>query len=555
MYSLPFDQAPDTGAASLAEANSLSPPARPAAAPLGSLPYTQFVGVLKDALRNFSRPDVLTRSPLLRSRLLEAGRNASPTDLQNLLTRTVNTLFADPRDEKLRRVIELSYFRPAEKQVAVAERLGLAFGTYRRYLTTACDRLARWLWDSGLAKSAGAPGLSIVVLPFANLGDEEQDHLVHGITENLTTDLSRLYDMSVIRPNISVAFGDKTNDPRQLGQGLGVRYVLEGSVQTGASHVRIGVQLVDATTGAHLWAERFDRPLADVLEMQDEITSHIVRSVDIELVAAESRRAAEEGRSEPDSALLTLQARAIWNRPYSHTRAREARSLFEAALRLDPNNIAALLGLADTHMRDVNFHGSNDRAEQIRLADAAVSRARALAPASAHAHFTHGTVLSAMRAPERARRQFEVALSIDRNLANAHAYIGLMEIYLGRAERVEAHVTRAIRLSPRDPHHGAWLVILGMAELYLGRLARALEHLQRAVAINPNCGCAQMGLAVALALAGRDLEAAECCMVARRLTPDFTISKYRSEAMSENPVYLAQRQRFCDGLRRLGVPE
>jgi TolB-like protein/Flp pilus assembly protein TadD len=529
------------------------------AAPPGliQLTYEEFAAALKDALRNYNRSDLLLCNPLLQSRQLARRTNASPAALKALLTETADALFTnDPRDQKLRRVLELSYFRPAPKQEAAAERLGLAFSTYRRLLATAHDRIARWLWKGEEAEPTRVPRLSIVVLPFTNLSsDDSQDHLIDGITENLTTNLSRIPDMFVIGRNTAFHYRDKSIDIRAIGQELVVRYVMTGSVQLDGNRIRVNAQLNEAETRLQLWAERFDKPRASLLDLQDEITAHLARSVDLELVAAESRRVMHEGGNEFDSLDLVLRARAVWNEPFSSERTREARRLFEAALRLDPKNVVALLGLADTHMREVNSFQSQDRPEQIRIADDAVSRALALAPDSAHAHFSRGAVLTAMRAPERALREFDLAIDLDGNLALAHGARGLIEIYLGRAEAAETHVSRAIRLNPRDPGCATWHLMIGTADLFLGRLDQAVGRLRRSVELNPNCGWAQLSLAVALSLAGRAEEAAGVSAVARRVASGFTISKHRREAMSDNPIYVAQRERFCAGLRQIGVPE
>jgi len=530
-----------------------------ATAPPGliQLTYEEFAAALKDALRNYRRSDLLLCNPLLRSRQLARRTNASPAALKAVLTETADALFTnDPRDQKLRRVLELSYFRPAPKQETAAERLGLAFSTYRRLLATAHDRLARWLWKGEEAEPTRVPRLSIVVLPFTNLSsDDSQDHLIDGITENLTTNLSRIPDMFVIGRNTAFHYRDKSIDIRAIGQELGVRYVMTGSVQLDGNRIRVNAQLNEVETRLQLWAERFDKPHASLLDLQDEITAHLARSVDLELVAAESRRVMHEGGNELDSLDLVLRARAVWNEPFSFERTREARRLFEAALRLDPRNVVALLGLADTHMREVNSFQSQDRTEQIRIADDAVSRALALAPNSAHAHFSCGAVLTAMRAPERALREFDLAIDLDGNLALAHGARGLIEIYLGRAEAAETHVSRAIRLNPRDPGCATWHLMIGTADLFLGRLDQAVGRLRRSVELNPNCGWAQLALAVALSLAGRAKEAAGVCAVSRRVASGFTICKHRREAMSDNPIYLAQRERFCAGLRQIGVPE
>jgi tetratricopeptide (TPR) repeat protein len=253
---------------------------------------------------------------------------------------------------------------------------------------------------------------------------------------------------------------------------------------------------------------------------------------------------------------MTLRARAVWNQPFSLEAVREARRLYEEALRLDERNLGALIGLADTHMREVTFYGSKNRHEQIGIAEAAATQALTLAPDNALTNFVRGTVLCAKGAQSSARHLFDVAIALDGNLARAHAYRGLMEIALGRAETTEAHVVRALRLSPKDPMSSTWELCIGIADLYLGRLDKAVGHLQDSVALNRNCGWAQMALAVALALRGGEAEQLALVRAeARRIAPNFTVAKYRSEVLSTNPVYLAQRQRFIEGLRLLGIPE
>jgi len=289
--------------------------------------------------------------------------------------------------------------------------------------------------------------------------------------------------------------------------------------------------------------------------MQDEVTTRLARSIHIELIAAESRRAAREHPDRLDSVDHTLHGWAAWNRHLSLEAAREARNFFAAALRLDEDNVGALLGFAKAHVWEVNMYTSNDRAGQNRAAEAAATKALALAPDNADGHLTYGTVLFAMRAPERALREFEFAVSLEANLATAHAYLGLMKVFLGRAGETRSHVTEAMRLSPRDPLLFLWHFFIGVADIHLGRVVHALESLRRSVEINPNWGLSQFVLAGTLGLAGLLAEAVEVCVVARRLAPNFTIAKFRAEAVSDNPGYLAQREHFCEGLRLAGVPE
>jgi TolB-like protein len=566
------------------------PPTASPGAPMNAtsaLAYADFAAALRDALRDFHSADLLARNPLLRSGIGSLGGSAGPLELKELLFETVGALFGNPRDEKLRRVIELTYFQPAPKQEAVADRLSLSFGTYRRHLTAARERLARWLWESlrdaptpselpaaampmpTIEKSEGEtaalpeagepapPRLSLVVLPFVNIGvGSEDDPFVDGVTETLITDLSRSPGVFVISRSTAFAYKDRPIDVRQIGHELGVRYVLEGSVQNAAGRMRFNAQLVDAESGGHLWAERFDKQRADLLDMQDEVTTRLARTIHIEMIAAESRRAARERPDRLDAVDHTLLGWAAWNRNLSLESARRAGRFFKTALQLDEHNVGALIGFANAHMWEVNMsYASDDRLAQIGAAETAAKQALALAPDSAEAHMTYGTVLYAMRVPERALREFEFAVGLDGNLAAAHAYLGLIKFSLGRARDTHTHVAEAMRLSPRDPFLFHWHFFIGVAEVYLGRVAHGIESLRKSVEINPNWGLAQFVLAGALALAGLLAEAAEVRAVAQRLVPNFTIARFRAGAASADPVYLAQREHMYRGLRLAGVPE
>ena len=189
--------------------------------------------------------------------------------------------------------------------------------------------------------------LSIVVLPFANIGgDPEQDYFVDGVTESLTTDLSRISGSFVIGRHTAFTYKGKAVDLKQIGRELNVRYVLEGSVQRGGNRLRVNVQLIDAETGNHLWAERFDKPVADLFDMQDEIVSRLANTLDAQLIAAEARRA--ERSLHPDAMDLYFQGMACLNKGLTPEHMAQARGFFERALALDPGNIEALVGIGDS---------------------------------------------------------------------------------------------------------------------------------------------------------------------------------------------------------------
>ena len=215
--------------------------------------------------------------------------------------------------------------------------------------TSACS-----LWRSPRRprspEKSAPPRLSIVVLPFANIGgDPEQEHFVDGVTESLTTDLSRIRGAVVIARNTAFTYKGKPLDVKTIGRELNVRYVLEGSVQRGGNRMRVNVQLIDAETGNHLWAERFDKPLADLFDMQDEIVARLAGALNAQLVAAEARRA--EQAPNPDSMDLYFQGLAWLNKGATPDNVAQARSFFDRALAADPDNVDALIGSARADVR------------------------------------------------------------------------------------------------------------------------------------------------------------------------------------------------------------
>ena len=198
------------------------------------------------------------------------------------------------------------------------------------------------------------PRLSIVVLPFANIGgDPEQEHFVDGVTESLTTDLSRIRHAVVIGRNTAFTYKGKHVDLKQIGRELNVRYVLEGSVQRGGNRMRVNVQLIDAETGNHLWAERFDKPMADLFDMQDEIVARLASTLNAQLVAAEARRA--EQAPTPDSMDLYFQGLARLNKGMTPDNVAQARKFFDRALSVDPDNVDALIGSARADVIEGHF--------------------------------------------------------------------------------------------------------------------------------------------------------------------------------------------------------
>jgi len=397
------------------------------------------------------------------------------------------------------------------------------------------------------------PRLSIAVLPFANMtGDPEQEYFVDGVTESLTTDLSRR-GFFVIGRNTAFTYKGKHVDLKQIGRELSVRYVLEGSVQRAGNRMRFSAQLIDAERGHHLWADRFDKPVADLFDMQDEIVARLANVVTTQVTAAEAGRA--ERAPNPGSVDLTSQGWAWWDKGITPDNLAEARRLFERALALDPTAIWALVGIANVDaVVAVTFH-PDDRAARLANAEAVLATALSLAPENAVAHMCQGIVQIHTNRVLQGIREFERTLELDRNLANAHGQMGAAKILLGRAEDTEAHVQQALRLSPRDVLVYLWCMFVGWAKLYLGQEEEAVAWLRRSIETNRNFPMSHFLLAAALADVGQLPEARAEAQAGLAIHPTFTIARIRATASSDNPDYCAQRERFIDGLRKAGLPE
>jgi TolB-like protein len=399
------------------------------------------------------------------------------------------------------------------------------------------------------------PRLSIAVRPFKDLrGAGGPSHFAEAITEALTIDLSRLRDLTVTAQGTVRAQLDKAADVNQVGRDLGVRFVVEGSLQTVKDRVRVGAQLVDATTGRNIWADRFDVPWSDCLEMQDRITARLARTVGLEVVASESLRAERERANAMDTLDLTLRGKAIWNRLPSLQGAREARAQFEAAIRLDDRNVGALVGLAKAYAFEVSYFGSSNPGAHTRVAEDALAAAMALAPDSPSVRMCRAQLLCVLGRPEEALWEYEGVDGFVRTRATAHAHMGLLKLLLGRAEETEAHVVAAIQRSPHDPWTGQWYFYLGAAHLYLGRTERAVASLRRSVSANPAVALYRLYLAAALAMNGA-AQAVEIAAEARALAPGLSIGRFRSGGPSRDRTFLDQREQVIEGMRRAGIPE
>jgi adenylate cyclase len=417
--------------------------------------------------------------------------------------------------------------------------------------TAAPAEAADGVRKAGLPEDAPieAAHLSIVVLPFTNLsGDSAQDYFADGITENLTTDLSRIHNSFVIARNTAFTLKGKTIDAKEIGKELGVRYVLEGSVQRDQNRVRVNAQLIDAASGAHLWADRFEEDVADLFKLQDEIVARLARSLDFALTKAEAEKG---GRSKnPDAGDLTMRGNdVLWQCPKEFRDCnKEARALFERALQIDPNDIGALAGSAQTYVFDwLNNWGDPGTDYDAKILGPA-NQAINLAPDDPGVYFPKAQYLGLSRRPSEALDAANAGLAINPNDVGLLIARAIAENSVGRYEQAKADMERAIQLSPRDRYLGVFHVDLGEAEIGLGDFDAAIGEFHEAI----DLGMRQVfyvhtNLAAAYAHAGRMDEAKAALAEARRLNPAITIN-WLKEHTPNLPASF-------DGLRKAGLPE
>jgi TolB-like protein/class 3 adenylate cyclase/Flp pilus assembly protein TadD len=398
------------------------------------------------------------------------------------------------------------------------------------------------------------PRLSIVVLPFANIGgDPEQDYFVDGVTESLTTDLSRISSSFVIGRNTAFTYKGKAVDLKQIGRELNVRYVLEGSVQKGGNRLRVNVQLIEAESGAHLWAERFDKPVADLFDMQDEIVARLANQLQAQLIEVEARRAAQSPH--PDSMDLYFQGMAWFNKGPALDTLTHARVLFERALEADQDNVDALASAAYVDYLIGGQALTENPRERLIAAEAAARKVLSLAPNHVLARQVLALVYMFTNRGEQAIIESEHALALDRNSAASHAVLGFTKSLHGKANETEEHILDALRLSPRDVGVYLWTFIAGSALVRIGRNEEALTWLRRSIDANRNGPAVYFFLAAALAHLDKLDEARIAATAGLALDPHFTIAGFRTNVATDNLTSRAESEYVFDGMRLAGLPE
>jgi TolB-like protein/Flp pilus assembly protein TadD len=408
-----------------------------------------------------------------------------------------------------------------------------------------------------VSQSAGAPRLSIVVLPFANLSsDPEQGYFADGITEDLTTDLSRLANMLVISRNTAFTYRNKPIDTKQIGRELGVRYVLEGSVRRSADRVRVNAQLIDALTDAHLWAERFNGNTSDLFALQDEITSRIANALGVELIAAKAARPTEH----PDVLDYILRGRAVLLKPRTRDTYREAINLFEHALAFDPQSVEAQCRFVSVLAGRVLDLMTDSAAADLVRAEALVDQALAASPRYALAHAAKGHLLRAQMRWGEAVPEYEAALALDHNLMGALTNLAWCKLYAGSIDDVTPLVEQALRLSPRDPSVGYFYSLIGTVHLLQSRIDEAIVWFERVRSDIPAHPFVRSRLASAYALRGETERAAAELAEARRLVGRDLFASiahlktFPGAWLGVPKIRALYEATYFAGLRKAGVP-
>jgi adenylate cyclase len=445
---------------------------------------------------------------------------------------------------------------------SVGGRVDVAFRDGGEVRVKNIDRPIRvWKWhpDSDSAAPVSVSGAaapaevrSIAVLPFTNMsGDPEQEYFSDGITEDIITDLSKIGGLLVIARNSSFTYKGKNVDVRTVGRDLGVRSVLEGSIRRAGNRVRITAQLIDAKTGGHLWAERYDRDLTDIFEVQDDVTRHIVEALRVTLTPEEKAMLAETGSAgNVEAHDLFLQGREILSGHITQESVARSRELFERAIALDPGYAAAYAGIAFGFGMDFNNNWTSDPAATIRRADELVTRATTLAPDDPYGWYVLSIIAAQNRDFDRSRTASDKCLALNPNNAPALGTRGAIEIYSGNLTEAIEHIERARRIDPAGTILG--MHFLGLANLLLGKYETAAAYLRERILAAPETDLSRVMLASALGHLGQADEARRVWAEVKRINPDYSFATHRSRMPFVDP---SDADPIGEGLAKAGLLE
>jgi TolB-like protein len=391
--------------------------------------------------------------------------------------------------------------------------------------------------------------LSIVVLPFANLSDDpDQQYFADGVTEDLTTDLSRIPHSFVISRNTAFTYRKRSVNTKQVACELGVRYVLEGSIRRSGDHVRLTVQLVDGETDTYLWTERYDRDRTGLFELQDEIVTAIVGAIEPALLKFERERIATRSQQSEDA--YELYQRGMYHHyRYNQVDNIEAQAYFRRALAIDAQYPQATAALAITLCSAAMLGWTENREAYFDQAHELARRAVTLGPRYANSHFALGLACMWTRRSERATAAFREATRLNPSFAAAHVLLGQMCLYAGRPKEAIEQAEKGIRLSPSDPRLFIWLPALAGAHYLLHHYAEAIEAGRQSWSLNPNWPAGLRYVVAGLAQLGRINEAQAALAELKLLNPDLAFIEHNLRRLYNDPAAV---DHITDGLRKAG---
>jgi len=397
---------------------------------------------------------------------------------------------------------------------------------------------------------SGAP--AIAVLAFDNLsGDPEQEYFADGVAEDLITRLSSWRSFPVIARNSSFVYKGKAVDVQQVSRDLGVRYVVEGSVRRAGERVRISAQLIDATTGHHVWAENYDRELRDIFALQDEISEAIASSVQPEIRRAEVKRVVRRPPESLDA--YESQLRGLWRLwKFTPDHNAPARRFFERAVELDPHYVDPRFFIALTHFMDVVFEWTDSRSESVAALERSARECVELDAESARCQLSLGFAYFVTGKQAESVAAFERAVRLDPSLGAAYGWLGMAQAITGRPEEAIANLEKARRLDPHAPATQSYLVYTAWAHFAAGRYDEAVAEALRAVEMEPRDALAHRTVAASYAQLGRLEEARSALGEELRLEPDLSLQKVRRQSGISESDFL---ERWLDGLRKAGLQE
>ena len=411
--------------------------------------------------------------------------------------------------------------------------------------------------NSDQPQTLGVPKLSIAVLPFESLGGEQrQSYFADALTEDLTSDLSRINGSFVISRRTAAAYRGQKGDPRQISRELNVRYLLEGNVRREGNNVRVNTQLIDGRSGQQIWSERFEKPAKNMYDFQSEVTGQIARTLNLELKDAASKQTSKRQPRSLDADDLALRAWAeIWNKPQSRQTNAAGLKYVSRALEIDPDNAEALGVAAYAYARAATYGWGMSREEALKQGFEAGEKSASLDRKNADSLYALAFLNYVAGQGHKSQELLRETIELNQNHAPAYFFYGLNLIRLGKPRDSISWIERAFALSPRDPLRAVWYGIIARAHVLIGEDLKAIEVARKGTAANSKHSNNYAALAAAFAHLERMDEAKSALEDFKRLRPGITIKKVELQLASTDPVAIKTYARLMSGLRKAGLAE